>query len=121
MPRDAHRQRTGRRGETIATAFFESQGFRILERNWRTRGGEIDVIVEKDGVRHFVEVKMRRSRAYGFPEEAVTRQKMVHFQRAVEVYLLRTGYLGSVQLDAFAIEEASDGTVTYRWIPRIGE
>lgn len=64
-----------------------SKGFAILARNWSCRLGEIDLICEKDGVVRFVEVKTRKTREYGNPEEAITPTKLRHLFRAVELYL----------------------------------
>ncbi len=81
------RRQFGNRGEDLAAAFFESRGFRIVQRNWTSRVGEIDVICEKGNVTHFVEVKTRRTLEYGNPEEAVTPTKLRHLRYAVESYL----------------------------------
>jgi len=81
------RRRFGNRGEDLAAVFFMSKGFRIVARNWSCRAGEIDLICERDGVAHFVEVKTRKSTEYGNPEEAVTPAKLRHLRRAVESYL----------------------------------
>lgn len=81
------RRKFGDRGEDLATAFFSSHGFRIVQRNWTSRVGEIDLICEKNGVTHFVEVKTRRTLEYGNPEEAVTPTKLRHVRYAVESYL----------------------------------
>ncbi|MBU1348532.1 YraN family protein [Patescibacteria group bacterium] len=85
-PKDP-RRRFGNRGEDLAAVFFMSKGFRIVARNWSCRAGEIDLICERDGVTRFVEVKTRRTTAYGNPEEAVTPAKLRHLGRAVESYL----------------------------------
>ncbi|MCI0479118.1 YraN family protein [Candidatus Uhrbacteria bacterium] len=85
-PKDP-RRRFGDRGEDLAAAFFMSKGFRVLKRNWSCRAGEIDLICERDGVTRFVEVKTRKTTAYGNPEEAVTATKLRHLGRAIEGYL----------------------------------
>jgi putative endonuclease len=56
------RRRFGDRGEDLAADFFIQNGFRLIERNWNCRLGEIDLIVEKQGKVHFVEVKIRIER-----------------------------------------------------------
>ena len=65
----------GRAGERLAAVQLESQGYRILETNFRCRYGEIDLIVEDECDLVFVEVKMRRGTASGLPEEAVDARK----------------------------------------------
>ncbi len=69
------RQRLGRWGENVAAIHLEASGLSIVERNWRCRGGEIDLIARDDETVVFVEVKTRRGRDYGAPEEALTPQK----------------------------------------------
>lgn len=81
------RRTFGNRGEDLAAVFFETRGFRVVERNWSSPVGEIDLICEKDRVTHFVEVKTRRTLEYGKPEEAVTPTKLRHLRRAIESYL----------------------------------
>ncbi|MGE5413643.1 MAG: YraN family protein [Syntrophomonadaceae bacterium] len=65
--------------------------YRILERNFRTRRGEIDLIAEEGGTLCFIEVKGRRSRAFGTPAESVTLEKQRRILGAAEAYLARSG------------------------------
>jgi len=81
-----HNQVFGKSGEDIAALFFEERGFQIIERNWRCRFGEIDLVIRKGGEWRFVEVKTRTSADFGYPEESVTCQKREHLFRATEVY-----------------------------------
>ena len=73
------RQGLGRTGERLAAERLAASGYRILERNFRCRYGEIDLVAEHEADLVFVEVKTRRGAAYGLPEEAVT----VHKQRKI--------------------------------------
>ena len=59
----------------------------ILQRNYRTRYGELDIICQKNGVIVFVEVKTRRSQLFGSPEEAITSQKIMHIKKVALLYL----------------------------------
>ena len=70
---------TGARGEQIAASYLQSKKYTILHRNFRCRYGEIDIIARRKNVLVFVEVKTRRSRAFGSPQEAVSLKK----QRAI--------------------------------------
>lgn len=98
------RRRFGNRGEDLAAVFFLKRGFRVVERNWSCRLGEIDLVVEKDGIYHFVEVKTRRSLAYGYPEEAIHGKKLRHLARAIEAYLASSpAHVQQYQADALAI------------------
>lgn len=65
----------GSEAEQKAAAFLEGQGYKILERNYRCRLGEIDLICEEAGALVFVEVRHRRWSRYGYPEETITREK----------------------------------------------
>ena len=73
--RVAHQQELGSAGEAVVAAWYERRGYEILERNWRCREGEIDVIARLDDVVVICEVKTRSSDAFGHPAEAVTPAK----------------------------------------------
>lgn len=77
----------GRIGEEIATKYLKRHGYKVLERNFRSRRwGEIDIVATKDGVLVFVEVKTREGMAYGEPVEAVTPFKIQALKRAGQYY-----------------------------------
>jgi putative endonuclease len=78
----------GRAGEILAAQYLARRGFRILERGYRTRAGEIDLIAEESGVLVFVEVKSRTTLACGRPSEAVGPHKQRRLMRAASQYLL---------------------------------
>lgn len=84
---DYYRQRLGQTGETLAALYLQKRGYRILEQNFRTRAGEIDIIAAIRDEVHFIEVKTRTSTSYGSPAEAVTRKKQVHLRRAAACYM----------------------------------
>ena len=82
----SNRQR-GDMGEELAAQFLTNKGYKILERNYRFEHGEIDLIAE-DGVDLvFVEVKSRKSKSFGDPEDGMTEQKEEHVRDAAEGYL----------------------------------
>jgi putative endonuclease len=80
-------QALGRRGEEQAAKYLQSNGYKILEQNYRTPYGEIDIIAKEENVIVFVEVKTRSSRAFGFPEESITQEKKAHLQNSALFYL----------------------------------
>lgn len=77
----------GQWGEDTALRHLQQEGYTILGRNFRTRHGEIDILAEKESVLIFVEVKMRSSNIFGFPESAVTVRKQARLLMAAEAYL----------------------------------
>jgi len=101
----------GRAGERLAAAQLESQGYRILETNFRCRYGEIDLVVEDaGGDLVFVEVKMRRGTAYGLPEEAVDLRKQRRLLQVAAYYLaLHECAERSWRIDVVAIQLSGNG------------
>ncbi len=77
----------GREGEDRAASFLAKQGYKILERNYSTRLGEIDLIALHEGAIVFVEVKTRTSTAFGAPELAVNPRKQQRMVKAALGYL----------------------------------
>lgn len=94
---------TGRQAETAAAAFLEAKGCRIVERNWRTRLCEIDVIAERDGVVYFCEVKYRRTNRQGSGLEYVTPKKLAQMRFAATSWVHTHGWNGEYQLCAIAV------------------
>jgi putative endonuclease len=78
---------TGKRGEELAAAHLAGAGYRIIERNYRCLLGEIDIVAEEGETLVFVEVKSRRSAAYGDPQQAVGYQKQKKISRIAAHYL----------------------------------
>lgn len=87
MPPDRRRKKLGAFGERLAGHYLEDHGFRIVARNWRCRQGEIDLIAARDDALHFVEVKTRRGRSRGTPEEALTARKGQQLTNLALLYL----------------------------------
>lgn len=78
-------------GERVAAEYLRDRGYHILERNFRCRGGEVDLIALDGGTLIFIEVKLRRSLLRGTPLEAVTAVKQTRVKRAAQVYLTYCG------------------------------
>ena len=79
----------GARAEDLCAELLRAAGMRLLERNWRCRLGEIDLIAEERGVLVFAEVRMRRAFAYGGAGESVTAAKRARLVAAARLYLSR--------------------------------
>lgn len=85
----AGRRALGARGENLAARWYEGHGYTIIERNWRCREGELDIIARTGTTIVFIEVKTRSSDAYGSPAAAVTATKQRRI-RALALSWLRT-------------------------------
>ena len=102
----------GAHGEELALKHLAASGYRLLDRNWRWRQGELDLVVEKDGEIVFVEVKARRSHAFGTPEEAVTRAKQRKLIQTAYAYLARHGRTDTRwRIDVIALDLSAQGEV----------
>ena len=89
----------GRFGEQVAVKYLEDMGFEILERNWRCRFGEADIIaMDEDGTVVFVEVKTRRTVDAGLPEEAVTEEKQRRYERISMCYFMDVDWIDRIPL-----------------------
>jgi len=78
----------GKKGEEVAAKFLQEKGYKILERNYSTKFGEIDLIASKNNILSFVEVKLKQSEDFGTPEEMIGRGKLARVQHMAEFYLL---------------------------------
>lgn len=81
-----HNQKIGRKGEKIARDYLIKRGWKILESNYKTPFGEIDIIAKKDDIVAFIEVKTRLSDIFGLPSEAVTKQRKMRYIRGANYY-----------------------------------
>jgi putative endonuclease len=103
------RQRYGRKSEAHAARHLQTCGYVILEKNYRTQHGEIDIIAEDSGVIVFVEVKARKTESFGNPKGAVTEDKQRKISMVALQYLKSTGQLAaSARFDVVAVHP-SDG------------
>ena len=81
------KQKIGNIGEELASMFLMISGFKIIERNYRKKWGELDIVAEKDRIMHFVEVKAISNSNFR-PEDAVRAWKKDRMSRAIRTYLL---------------------------------
>ena len=99
-------------GERVAAAHLEAKGYRIRERNFRTREGEIDIIVERGETLVFVEVRTRRGESMGSAAESITASKASRIVAAAQAYVQATeGCPEDQRIDVIALSLASDGRV----------
>ena len=84
-----NRQKIGILGERKAQAYLKRRGYQILECNYRTKGGELDIIAKQQDCIVFVEVKTRTNEEYGTPADAVSVYKQRHMLKSARDYLLQ--------------------------------
>ncbi|PKQ17353.1 MAG: YraN family protein [Actinobacteria bacterium HGW-Actinobacteria-7] len=101
---DDARKRLGERGEDAAVAYLERAGFTVVERNWRSTRGEVDVIALDGDTLVLCEVKTRTSKAKGSPDEAVTPAKQRRYGRLAAEYIQQAGLIDvPVRFDVVSI------------------
>lgn len=83
-----HTVHRGRRFEKQAALFYEGQGFEVVQRNWQASHLEIDLIVRRDNLLVFVEVKSSSSDSFGHPAEKIDRRKMANLTKAARQYIV---------------------------------
>ncbi|MBU1327357.1 YraN family protein [Patescibacteria group bacterium] len=101
---------TGKHGEDIAVETLKNKGYAILERNWKNKFGEIDIIAKKDDIVVFVEVKTKIGELYGLPEEMVGKGKLQKVRNMATVYLHGTDV--PCRIDVVAVVLTNEGSVT---------
>jgi putative endonuclease len=102
----------GRHGEELAARHLAAKGYHIVARNWRcprdgtvaVAGGEIDLVARDGDELAIVEVRARRGRAYGSPEESITAAKQARLVDLAEAYVQAEGWPGPWRIDVVAIE-----------------
>ena len=90
----ARRQSLGRAGEEAAAAFYRHHGYEVLDRNWRVKEGELDIIATRDGEIVFAEVKTRSSDRFGTGAEAVTLAKQRRIRKLAILWMKASGRRG---------------------------
>lgn len=95
----------GQQAEDLAAAFLQRQGLTIVERNFRVRGGEIDLVARQGSTLVFVEVRLRSRADFGGAAASITAQKQARLIRAAEHYLLRFTRLPPCRFDALLMTE----------------
>lgn len=99
------RRKLGSWGEEQASQFLRSEGYEIVHRNWRCAAGELDIVAWEGASLAFVEVRTRRSRNYGAPEESVTLAKQSKLVELAQTYLQEHPGLDCTwRIDVVAVE-----------------
>ncbi|MEW5705963.1 MAG: YraN family protein [Actinomycetota bacterium] len=96
----------GESGENLAVLYLKRKSFRIVERNFRTKIGEIDIIAIKDNTLVFCEVKTRLNKSYGYPFESITPRKQEKIRNVAQIFLAIRGSsykFDSVRFDVISV------------------
>lgn len=107
---------TGVLGENLAVDYLLKKGFSILHRNWRHRHWEVDVIATLGNTLHFIEVKTRRTKKFGFPEEDVSKKKLENLINAAEEFLFLNPEWKRLQFDILSINLSKNSPAEYFFI-----
>lgn len=103
MMRD-DRRGLGRRGESLAARYLAERGYVILDRNWRCDAGELDLVARDGDSLVCVEVRTRRGRSLGSPEESITAAKQERLRNLAWAYMIELDWAGDCRIDVVAIE-----------------
>ncbi|MFH1187782.1 MAG: YraN family protein, partial [bacterium] len=99
------KQKIGLYGEELAEKFFLKKGYKILDKRFQTRFGEIDLVISKDEIIVFVEVKTRTTNIFGSPEESINYYKIKKMKIAATQYVQKNNIKDkNLRLDCLAIE-----------------
>jgi putative endonuclease len=111
----------GRHGEQIAADYLEQAGLRVLDRNWRSADGELDIVATERRVLVVCEVKTRTGNRYGSPLEAISRAKRTRLRRLASQWLVAHGVLfDEVRIDVVGIVKDRSGQFTIEHIRGVG-
>lgn len=94
----------GQKGEKIAVNFLIARNYSIVERNYRYKRSEIDIIAKQEDVLVFVEVKARNHNEFGNPEEAVNDKKVKKVIEGAENYIIENDWRGRIRFDIIAVD-----------------
>ena len=114
MPRDdflrqPHSRAQGRLGEDAAAEWLERRGYRVVERNFASRVGEIDVVAAEGDTLCFIEIKARSTDTYGSAVEALSASQQRRIARAASLYLARKPHRGPCRFDLLAMDLGAGG------------
>ena len=109
----------GQEGELLACGWLTQNGFTILHRNWRHSHYELDIVATRHDILHFVEVKTRRSKRFGEPEESVDRAKIRYLLKAGAHYQYAHPQWKRVQYDVLSITLVTGKPPAYFYIEDI--
>ncbi|MDP2641612.1 MAG: YraN family protein [Candidatus Yanofskybacteria bacterium] len=90
----------GKRGEMLARKYLEGKGYKILEQNYKTKRGEVDIIAKHNDTLVFVEVRTKRHEQFGTPEDTINYHKKRKMMLNAKAYTVRSKHNGLFRIDA---------------------
>jgi putative endonuclease len=105
--------KTGNKGEALAAEFFQKEGWNIVARNFRWGKAEIDLIIQRDDWVIFVEVKTRRSSAFGEPEDFVGDLQVNRIFDAAEEWIFSTNWQGHIRFDIVSVKLGEEPVIEH--------
>ena len=116
--RPSERRARGGEVEAAVAALLEENGYSILDRNWTMRGGELDLVAEKEDWLVFAEVRSRRGTSHGGAAESIGPTKRRRVVRAAATWAARAGLLDkrSIRFDVFSVQIRAEGRLEIDWI-----
>lgn len=109
----AKHNHTGNEGEGLGAEYLLSIGYSILEKNWRHSHWEVDIIASNNNTLHFIEIKTRKSKKFGQPEDKVGKKKMENLINAAEQYLYINPQWKRIQFDVLSISMITNNPIEY--------
>jgi putative endonuclease len=113
-------RKTGQEGEDLAAEYLKRFGYKILERNYRTKFGEIDIIAKCRKIYVFVEVKYRQDLGFGLPQEAVSTHKLEKIRKTAEIYLYEKRLTPDWRIDVLTIEPGTKNCQIFENVYTLG-
>jgi putative endonuclease len=111
----------GQQGEQLAASFLADAGLTVLERNWRCKQGEIDIVAVDGRTLVICEVKTRSGLRFGAPIEAITRQKAWRLRKLAVLWVNAHGLIfDQIRIDAVGVLRQASGEFTIEHVPGVG-
>lgn len=107
MKNMSNKAKTGQDGELAAANYLLQNGYSVIEKNYRHKRSEIDIIAMKEKLLVFVEVKTKRNNAFGYPEEAVDNNKIKKVLEGADHYIHELNWCHNVRFDVIAIDHST--------------
>ncbi len=111
----------GAEGERAAMQWLRRNGYMIRDLNWRSGRYELDIVAERHGVVHFVEVKSRKADGWTTPEAAMTRHKQESLLKAARAYIAQYKIVDEIQFDLVSVDIHPDLSLSIRLTERVVE